>query len=308
MKRLIAFIIFSSLAIFSHAQHKRMAVVELSAVYMRQLPDYESALETQELMGTVVELTGEEGYWREILSPQPYKAWVTEKGLVEMSEEQIEDYKKAEKVMFTDLYGHIHSAPERKSPTICDLVAGDIMRITGQKRKAGRWVEVILPSGRRGWVRKAGIKRHEGFTNIVKGDERTDIPKEKIESIIAEAEKLLGVPYLWGGMTPKGVDCSGLIRLSFMMNGYLLPRNASQQVTCGREVSLDSLKRGDLVFFGTPAGDGKGERITHVGMYLGNDKIIHSSHLVRINSLTPGTTDHYENSHRLIRARRLSGQ
>ena len=63
-------------------RQKRMAVVELSTSYMRLKPDYESALETQELMGTVVEIVGEEGYWREIVSPQPYRAWATEKGLV----------------------------------------------------------------------------------------------------------------------------------------------------------------------------------------------------------------------------------
>ena len=54
-------------------EQKRHAVVALSSIYMRIAPDYESALETQELMGTVVEITGEKGYWREIVSPQPYK-------------------------------------------------------------------------------------------------------------------------------------------------------------------------------------------------------------------------------------------
>ena len=76
---------------------KRMAVVETSTCYMRIAPDYESALETQELMGTVVEIVGESGYWREIVSPQPYKAWTTEKTLVEMSAEQISEYEKAPK-------------------------------------------------------------------------------------------------------------------------------------------------------------------------------------------------------------------
>ena len=66
-----------------------------------------------------------------------------------------------------------------------------------------------------------------------------------------------------------------------------------------------NLERGDLVFFGTPATEDKPMRITHVGIYLGNNRIIHSSHRVRINSLIPGETDYYENSHRLTGATRL---
>ena len=90
MKRTIAAILIATaLSSAADAQQKRMAVVDLSAIYMRQQPDYESALETQEMMGTVVEIVGEKGYWREIVSPQPYRAWATEKGLVEMTAEEL---------------------------------------------------------------------------------------------------------------------------------------------------------------------------------------------------------------------------
>ena len=69
--------------------------------------------------------------------------------------------------------------------------------------------------------------------------------------------------------------------------------------------AVKNLQRGDLVFFGTPATDEKPMRITHVGIYLGDNKIIHSSHRVRINSLIPGDEDYYENAHRLVAAIRL---
>ena len=87
MKRLIFIISAILMTLTCPAQQKRWAVVDLSSIYMRTAPDYESALETQELMGTIVEVIGEQGYWREIVSPQPYKAWCTEKGIIEMSEE-----------------------------------------------------------------------------------------------------------------------------------------------------------------------------------------------------------------------------
>ena len=304
MKKLLIILAVALSTLSLSAQDKpRHAVVALSSIYMRIAPDYESALETQELMGTVVEITGEKNYWREIVSPQPYKAWCTEKGLVEMSEEQLEAYLSAPKCIFTELYGHVYEAPSQKAQTICDLVGGDIMRITGKK---GQWTQVSLPSGKTGWVCSKSVKPHDGFISIAKGEGNADsISDEMMESIIATAFRLKGVPYLWGGMTPKGVDCSGLVRWSCLMNGILLPRNASQIIHCGDEVSLDKMQRGDLVFFGTPAKDGKPQRVTHIGIHIGEGRIIHSSHMVRVNSLDPDEPDYYENAHRLIAARRL---
>jgi cell wall-associated NlpC family hydrolase len=111
------------------------------------------------------------------------------------------------------------------------------------------------------------------------------------------------------------------------MNGYLLPRNASQQINYGREIVMEAnhaitpdkgdafkdemirrtkhIQKGDLVFFGTPDTFLKKGKITHVGLYIGDGKIIHASHKVRINSLIPGEPDYYENSHKLVAARRF---
>ena len=333
MKRLVIILAATLIsAATAFGQQKRWAVVELSSIYMRIAPDYESALETQELMGTVVEIVGEKGYWREIVSPQPYKAWCTEKGIVEMSEQEIEVYKAAPKCIFTELYGHVYESPSDKAATLCDLVGGDVLRIAGRAgndgnggKKSfdgkkdrgikGKWTQIMLPSGKTGWVKSSQFKAHDSFMSIAKGEGNSEsISDVLMEKIIAQALTLKGVPYLWGGMTPKGVDCSGLVRWSFLMNGVLLPRNASQMVHCGDEVALtgeygslciENLKRGDLVFFGTPATSEKPRRVTHVGIYIGDGRIIHASHLVRINSLDPSEPDYYENAHRLIAARRL---
>lgn len=303
MKRMTYIIAALLICLGASAQEKRMAVVEFSTSYLRLQPDYESPLETQELMGTVVEIVGEKSYWREVVTPQPYRAWCTDQGLVEMNQEELEAYMAAPKVMFMQLYGHIYTKPSLKSATLCDLVGGDIMRFAGRK---GRWTKVMLPSGKTGYVPSKELKEHKGFMSIAMGEGSSEtISPETTEAIIAEAEKLVGVPYLWGGMSAKGVDCSGLVRISHIMNGILLPRNASQQIKCGDRVELDQLQRGDIVFFGTPATDEKPMRVTHVGIYLGDGRIIHSSHRVRINSLTPGETDYYENAHRLIAAIRL---
>ena len=333
MKKIIGILIILTAAAGASAQEKRMAVVEFSTSYLRLKPDYESPLETQELMGTVVEIVSEQSYWMEVITPQPYRAWCTNQGLVEMTEDELKAYTDAPKVMYNELYGHIYTEPTFKSPTLCDLVGGDLLRFGPQEKcsekragKAlrGRWTQVMLPSGKTGYVPSKELKLHEGWTSIAKGEGSAEsISPEMTEKIIAEAEKLLGVPYLWGGMSAKGVDCSGLVRISHIMNGILLPRNASQQVFCGDRVEIPrhggsetydregalttvaNLERGDLVYFGTPATDEKPMRITHVGIYLGDNRIIHSSHRVRINSLIPGDADYYENSHRLVAATRL---
>jgi cell wall-associated NlpC family hydrolase len=209
-----------------------------------------------------------------------------------------------------------------------------MMRYVSRK---GKWTMVMLPSGKTGYVRTKLLKKHEGFMSIAMGGGSAEsISPEGTEAVIAQAEKLLGVPYLWGGMSAKGVDCSGLVRISHIMNGILVPRNASQQIKCGDRVAMQvdpsyhedgsrqnpdgtyseafirqmtervmNLKRGDLVYFGTPATAEKPMRVTHVGIYLGDNRIIHSSHRVRINSLIPGDADYYENAHRLIAATRL---
>lgn len=309
MNKILSIAIGLLIAAAGYAQDKRMAVVETSTCYMRIAPDYESALETQELMGTVVEIVGESGYWREIVSPQPYKAWATEKTLVEMTAEEIKEYEAAPKYMFTELYGHVYMEPSEKSQTLCDLVGGDVMRMALKNGKAaikGKWAMVMLPSGKTGWVPKTAVKTLGERTNIRMGNGADNmISIEKMEAIIASAHQLLGVPYLWGGMSAKGVDCSGMVRISAIMNDVLLPRNASQMIKCGIPVQLDQLQRGDLVFFGTPATEEKPRRVTHVGIYLGDNRIIHSSHMVRINSLNPEDADYYENAHRLIAACRL---
>ncbi len=305
MKRLYFIALAILICLSASGQEKRMAVVEFSTSYLRLNPDYEAPLETQELMGTVVEIVGEHRYWREVITPQPYKAWCTDLGLIEMTAEELEAYEKAPKVMYTGLYGHIHRKPSLKSATICDLVGGDIMRIV---QKKGRWTEVMLPSGKTGFVPSEELKVHEGFVSIAQGD-KGGISDETKSKVIKYAGKLLGAPYLWGGMSAKGVDCSGLVRISHLMNGILLPRNASQQINCGTPVDIsdpDNFAPGDLLFFGSPAKEPGGKpRVTHVAMYVSDGIIIHSSHCVRLNSIIPGTPDYYSGAKRLVGAVRL---
>lgn len=100
------------------------------------------------------------------------------------------------------------------------------------------------------------------------------------DSVIAYASRFLGVPYVWGGTTPSGFDCSGFVQYVFAHFGISLPRVAADQQKVGTYVSREDLQPGDLVFFGDPA--------HHVGIYVGNGYMIHAPHtgdVVRIGPL-----------------------
>lgn len=108
--------------------------------------------------------------------------------------------------------------------------------------------------------------------------------KKSVEDLKATAYLFLNAPYLWGGRSPFGIDCSGFTQLVYKLNGYQLPRDASQQVELGTPLSfVEEAEAGDLAFFDNEAG-----YIVHVGMVLENQQIIHASGCVRIDKF-----DHY---------------
>ncbi len=301
-------------------QQERWGVVNLSANYLRLRPDYESPLESQTLMGTVVQILDENGYWLKV-DTGDYRAWCTNLGVAEMTAEEIESYKTAPKYICTAWHSTVFSEPSEKSQKICEIVEGDqMLRVLGGKHDDKEQVKkgfavVSLPDGTVGYVPKDDVEFYETWKAS---------RNATAENLIAEAMKFLGTPYLWGGASPNAVDCSGFVQHVYRMNGVTIPRNSNQQLRAGRDIplpmtlnlvyddegkrqqmkqKLSQVRPGDLVFFGRVE-DGK-IITTHVGLYLGDYKMIHSSHVVRVNSLLPGDEDCYANYERLVAAARF---
>lgn len=299
MKRVI-FCLLAGALLCQNLLAQRWAVVEFSTNMMREEPDYTAEMGDQLLMGTVVEIVDESSYWKRVISPEPYNAWVNEMGLVEMSETEKNAWLEAPKYICTADYTHIWSEPSENSTRVTDLVAGCIFRkcIDGQSRPIAKkgFLKVQLPSGKTGWARKCCVEDFASWTAS---------RAETADNILNTAYRFLGVPYMWGGTSIKAVDCSGFARSVYFLNGILLPRNASQQAKVGEDIVPDEehLEAGDLIFFGKPAEEGKPERITHVGIYIGEGMYIHSAQVVRINSMDP-ESDEYS-GRRPIRARRI---
>ena len=276
-------------------------VVDFSVNFMRERPGYEEELGNQALMGTVVRILEKKGYWLKIQSPDPYVAWVNEMGIVPMDSLQVQDYIAAPKYICVSQWTNIYENPSDKSQRICDFVAGCLVRVAIDKRgraeKSGKYLAVMLPSGKKGYVRSSDVNLFDDWA-----EKSSATP----DNIVRTAMTFLGSPYMWGGTSTKGVDCSGLSRMVYFLNGVLLTRNASQQAKKGIEVDIKDIKPGDLLFFGKSATEDKPERVTHVGIYIGDNRFIHSSQVVRINSLNPTDEDYYGGN--LLRVRRVCSE
>lgn len=121
----------------------------------------------------------------------------------------------------------------------------------------------------------------------------------KVDKVLSTAKRNLGVPYVWGGTSSSGLDCSGFTHYVLLQNGITVPRTAAAQYNSGIWVSRSNLKPGDLVFFTTyKAGP------SHVGIYLGNDQFIHASSgagkVVISNLSNPYYTQRYLGARRVI--------
>ncbi|MBO3698484.1 C40 family peptidase [Roseivirga sp. E12] len=146
------------------------------------------------------------------------------------------------------------------------------------------------------------IFKEEG--NVVfNGNAKSVHQKVGATALISTAKMYLNTPYLWGGRSPFGIDCSGFSQVVFRMSGYRLPRDSSQQIMKGEEIKFDEHEPGDLAFFTNKEG-----KMNHVGILIGEGEVIHASGQVRIDQIDKkGVFNREQNryTHHLFKIKRV---
>jgi SH3-like domain-containing protein len=248
-------------------------LLTISVGNVKKMPDHAAELIDQIVMGNEVKILKKHKGWYLIQAVYDYLGWITQGSLYRTNRQGIDNWLRLHLVQLDINYTQVYTEASSDSQVVCDAVLGCIFAQTG---KQGSWLRVKLPDGRQGYVEAKYFKLFQKLNN--------DRPLSR-GKIVARALKMLGIPYLWGGNSIKGFDCSGFSGTVYASEGYRLPRDANMQVLVGEKVIPDSAYRnilpGDLLFFGTK------DKISHVAISLGGYEFIHSASpsYVRLNSL-----------------------
>jgi hypothetical protein len=254
---------------------KIYGITNISVANLRVKPSHSAEMGTQTLLGMPVRILEKKNDWYLVQTPDHYIAWVDDGGIETFDKSGMNDWTNSEKIVFWKQFGHSYEKPDDTSQTVSDLVICNTLKYLSL---SGNYVKVAYPDGRLAYVKRSECIDYN--TWLDKG-------KPERKSLIATAMEFMGIPYLWGGTSAKALDCSGFTKTVYLIHGYIIQRDASQQVKYGKKINTDSdynsIQPGDLLFFGK-IGENNKESVTHVGLYLGNLEYIHASGKVSINS------------------------
>ncbi len=152
----------------------------------------------------------------------------------------------------------IRAEPDEAAEQVTQALRGEPLTVREQR---DGWCRVVTAYDYPGWIRAEALSDEEGR-----------LPGERDGEPLEEARSYLGAPYLWGGMTERGIDCSGLVHMAYRRLGRLVPRDAHDQERAGEEILEDDLEPGDLVTYGDVYGPAD-----HIAFWLGGGRILHAT-------------------------------
>jgi len=237
------------------------------AANMYSQPAFYTDVVSQAIYGTNVEVLEEKGDWARIRTPDDYTGWIPRKWL-----RKGHRYAASGKVAQVEsLFANLYAEPDvtRRQPLLT-VPFETRLELTAEKNE--RWIEARLADGRTAWVQRGDVSLQPKIMGI--------------PELIEFSRRFLGLPYLWGGTSTFGYDCSGFTQMLLRRRGVLMPRDAAPQARWDglAPVERTQLQPGDLLYFGKSAG-----KISHTGMYLGHGEFInattHERPMVRIDRL-----------------------
>lgn len=222
-------------------------------------PDFRSELVSQAVLWEQLRCSERENHFIRVISEDGYSGWINEFQLTERVQNPDFEFK-----VITAPVVYFYSKPGDDCAIVRDATSGVRIPVLGENN---HWYQTVFPDGQTGWIKKSFFE---------------DVPLNERGDLVKTAKNLIGIPYFWGGKTPKGFDCSGFTQFVHKMSGINLRRDAWMQFDDACTVSTDPQngKPGDLCFFSE-----KENHISHVGICVAPGNIIHARGMVRINSL-----------------------
>lgn len=239
-----------------------LIVIAKNVLNVYSEPSSSEEMVTQALMGQPAWIVEESNDWAKVQTWDGYSGWALRKWLIERPDGQ--EYASAAQVgVVRELIVDVHERADPRSEIITKAVISTTLEMLGHNDD---WAVASLPGGKTGHLKGTSVY-------LTARDKR--LPPLQ-DTMVLTAKRFIGVPYLWGGTSPFGIDCSGFTQLVYRIHGVNLLRNSRHQAedSRARPVERQELSLMDLVFFA--GGDDK-ERITHVGMWVGEGRFIHSA-------------------------------
>ncbi len=238
--------------------------VNVDSANLYKEASYRSAIVSQAVLWEKIELLEKGKQFSRIVCEDSYPGWISNHQVCAVSD--VPDEPK----MVSENLVQIYKSPNLSAQVIREAGAGSYLPVS---KIDGDWGGTTLPDGKSGWFLRGA------FSELTGGQR---------ENLVKLTRRFLGVPYYWGGKSAKGLDCSGFAQLVHKLVGISIRRDSPMQFEDAKFVSENPLdgQPGDLLFFAE-----EGNRITHVGVKLENDQIIHARGMIRVNSLHPDGKD-----------------